>query len=224
MPISEKLGAILNQENFTEMFADGLAQKLPSGIDLTHESKNIEDAKKRLLSAKSLKMLGEKLDGLNKMFDEGKEAGKDVKALMQEYMKELIPEAKELMSGMTIKGATYRLAFVQLTVDYMVQNYSPAVHLEALQEFKQGVMFRNEELLSLSLNYTPAKIAEYAEKAKPEYDKLIEAEAVAVPNGNDEKEKVFDEANPFVENSGKIAPQVSQEPKQNVPTLNNANK
>ena len=143
---------------------------------------------------------------------------------MQEYMKGVIPEAKELMSGMTIKGAAYRLAFVQLTVDYVVQNYSPAVHLEALQEFKQGVMFRNEELLNLSLNYAPAKIAEYAAKVKPDYDKLIEAEAVAVPNGNDEKEKVFDEANPFVENDGKIAPQVSQAPKQNVPTLNNGNK
>ena len=40
----------------------------------------------------------------------------------------------------------------------------------------------------------------------------------------DNKERVFDEANPFVENGGKIAPQVSQEPKQNVPTLNNDNK
>jgi hypothetical protein len=40
----------------------------------------------------------------------------------------------------------------------------------------------------------------------------------------DDKEKVFDEENPFVENGGKIAPQVSQEPKQNVPTLNNDNK
>ena len=224
VPISEKLGAILNQENFTEMFADGLAQKLPSGIDLTHENKNIEDAKKRLLNAKSLKTLGEKLDGLNKKFDEGKEAGKDVKALMQEYMKGVIPEAKELMSGMTIKGAVYRLAFVQLTVDYMVQNYSPAVHLEALQEFKLGAMFRSEELLNLSLNYSPAKIAEYAEKVKPDYDKLVASEVVAVPNGNEEKEKVFGEDNPFVEDGGKIAPQVSQEPKQNVPTLNNGNK
>lgn len=224
VPISEKLGAILNQENFTEIFADGLAQKLPSGLDLTHENKNIQDAKKRLLSAKSLKTLGAKLDGLNKKFDEGKAEGKDVKALMQEYMKGVIPEAKELMSGMTIKGAAYRLAFVQLTVDYVVQNYSPAVHLEDLQEFKQGVMFRSEELLNLSLNYSPAKIAEYAEKVKPDYDKLIEAEAVAVPNGNDEKEKVFSEENPFVENGGKIAPQVSQAPKQNVPTLNNGNK
>ena len=223
-PISEKLGAILNQENFTEIFADGLAQKLPSGIDLTHESKNIQDAKKRLLSAKSLKELGAKLDGLNKKFDEGKAEGKDVKALMQEYMKGVIPEAKELMSGMTIKGAAYRLAFVQLTVDYVVQNYSPAVHLEALQEFKQGAMFRSEELLNLSLNYTPAKIAEYAEKIKPDYDKLVASEVVAVPNGNEEKEKVFGEDNPFVEDSGKIASQVSQEPKQNVPTLNNGNK
>ena len=221
VPISEKLGAILNQENFTEIFADGLAQKLPSGIDLTHENKNVQDAKKRLLSAKSLKTLGEKLDGLNKKFDEGKAEGKDVKALMQEYMKGVIPEAKELMSGMTIKGATYRLAFVQLTVDYVVQNYSPAVHLEALQEFKQGVMFRSEELLNLSLNYAPAKIAEYAEKVKPDYDKLVASEVVAVPNGNDEKEKVFDEANPFIEDGGKIAPQVSQAPKQNVPTHNN---
>ena len=221
VPISEKLGAILNQENFTEMFADGLAQKLPSGLDLTHENKNIQDAKKRLLSAKSLKELGAKLDGLNKKFDEGKEAGKDVKALMQEYMKGVIPEAKELMSGMPIKGAAYRLAFVQLTVDYVVQNYSPAVHLEALQEFKQGAMFRSEELLNLSLNYAPATIAEYAAKVKPDYDRLVASEVVAVPNGNDEKEKVFGEENPFVENDGKIAPQVSQEPKQDVPTLNN---
>lgn len=40
-------------------------------------------------------------------------------------------------------------------------------------------------------------------------------------NDTDDKEKVFDEANPFVENGGKIAPQVSQEPKQDVPTFNN---
>ena len=40
----------------------------------------------------------------------------------------------------------------------------------------------------------------------------------------DERVQVFGEANPFVDNGGKIAPQVSQEPKQNVPTLNNGNK
>ena len=40
----------------------------------------------------------------------------------------------------------------------------------------------------------------------------------------DNKEKVFNEENPFVENGGEIAPQVSQEPKQNVPTMNNGNK
>lgn len=42
---------------------------------------------------------------------------------------------------------------------------------------------------------------------------------------NNNKERVFDnDNNPFVENDGKIASQVSQEPKQNVPTLNNGNK
>jgi hypothetical protein len=104
-------------------------------------------------------------------------------------------------------------------VDYVVQNYSPAVHLEALQEFKQGAMFRSEELLNLSLNYAPAKIAEYAEKVKPDYDKLIQAEVLSVPNGNDEKEKVFGEENPFVENGGKIASQVSQSTQINAPSL-----
>ena len=143
---------------------------------------------------------------------------------MQEYMTGVIPEAKELMSGMTIKGAAYRLAFVQLTVDYVVQNYSPAVHLEALQEFKQGAMFRNEELLNLSLNYAPAKIAAYAEKVKPDYDKLVASEVVAVPNGNDEKEKVFDESNPFVENSANKSAPVNAQPKPDAPTLNANNK
>lgn len=42
-------------------------------------------------------------------------------------------------------------------------------------------------------------------------------------NYTDNKEKVFDDDNPFVENDDKIVPQVSQEPKQNVPTLNNGN-
>ena len=42
---------------------------------------------------------------------------------------------------------------------------------------------------------------------------------------NNNKERVFDnDNNPFVENDGKIASQVSQAPKQNVPTLNNGNK
>ena len=40
----------------------------------------------------------------------------------------------------------------------------------------------------------------------------------------EERVQVFGEDNPFVGNDGKIAPQVSQEPKQNVPTLNNNNK
>ena len=40
----------------------------------------------------------------------------------------------------------------------------------------------------------------------------------------EEYEPAFDEDNPFVEDSGKIVLQVSQEPKQNVPTLNNGNK
>jgi hypothetical protein len=214
----------LNQENFTETFVNDLAQKLPSGMNLQHEGKVIDNTKKGLSNAPNIKTIAAKIDELNKKFDEGKAEGKDEKALMQEYMKGLVPEAKLLVSAIGVKGTAYRIAFAQLAVDYLVQNYSPAVHVEALQEFKQGAMFRNEELLNLSLNYAPAKIAEFAAKVKPDYDKLIEAEVVAAPNGNDEKEKVFDEANPFVENSGKIAPQVSQEPKQNAPTLNNANK
>ena len=60
--------------------------------------------------------------------------------------------------------------------------------------------------------------------AKEEYGKFMEAEVAIVPNGNDDKERVFDAEHPFVEDRGKIAPQVSQVPKQNVPTLNNGNK
>ena len=43
-------------------------------------------------------------------------------------------------------------------------------------------------------------------------------------NYTNNKEKVFDDDNPFVENDDKIVPQVPQEPKQNVLTLNNGNK
>ena len=45
-----------------------------------------------------------------------------------------------------------------------------------------------------------------------------------VPSEEYFKEPAFGKDNPFVENGGQIAPQVSQEPKQNVSTLNNGNK
>ena len=57
------------------------------------------------------------------------------------------------------------------------------------------------------------------------YGKEIDNYAVDyVPSEEYFKEPAFDEDNPFVENGGKIAPQVSQAPQQNVPTLNNNNK
>ena len=57
------------------------------------------------------------------------------------------------------------------------------------------------------------------------YGKEIDNYAVDyVPSEEYFKEPAFGEENPFVGNDGKIAPQVSQAPKQNVPTLNSGNK
>ena len=57
------------------------------------------------------------------------------------------------------------------------------------------------------------------------YGKEIDNYAVDyVPSEEYFKEPAFGEDNPFVEDSGKIVLQVSQEPKQHVPTLNNGNK
>ena len=39
---------------------------------------------------------------------------------------------------------------------------------------------------------------------------------------DDDYEPAFGNDNPFMEDSGEIAPQVSQEPKQNVPTISNS--
>lgn len=41
---------------------------------------------------------------------------------------------------------------------------------------------------------------------------------------DDEYEPAFGEDNPFMEDDSEIAPQVSQAPKQNVPTMNKGNK
>ena len=57
------------------------------------------------------------------------------------------------------------------------------------------------------------------------YGKEIDNYAVDyVPSEEYFKEPAFGEGNPFVENGGKTAPQVPEQPKQNVTTLNNGNK
>ena len=57
------------------------------------------------------------------------------------------------------------------------------------------------------------------------YGKEIDNYAVDyVPSEEYFKEPAFGEGNPFVENGGKTAPQIPEQPKQNVTTLNNGNK
>ena len=221
-PIFEKLAEVINQENFKDNLVDGLAQKLPSGITLKHEDKNIEEMKTFFFkrSASCLQGLSAKINGLNKKFEAGLEEGKEAKALMQEYVKGLAGEAKILVGAMTIKSTAYRHVLTQLTVDYLVQNYSPAAHMKDLQEFKQGALFSNEALLKAAFGNNQTAI----DKAKEEYGKLMEAEVAVAPNGNDEKEQVFGENNPFVENNGDKSPQISQPSKQSTLTMNNNNK
>ena len=218
VPVFEKLAEVINQENFKENLVDGLAQKLPSGITLKHEDKNIEEMKTYFFkrSASCLQGLSAKINGLNKKFEAGLEEGKEAKALMQEYVKGLAGEAQILAGAMTIKSTAYRHVLTQLTVDYLVQNYSPAVHMKDLQEFKQGALFSNEALLKAAFGNNQTAI----DKAKEEYGKLMEAEVAVVPNGNNEKEHVFGENNPFVEGGANKSAPISQQSKQNIPTMN----
>ena len=74
-----------------------------------------------------------------------------------------------------------------------------------------------------NVNYTLEDIMKGAQSQENEIDDVKANDDSSVYD-DDDYEPVFDNDNPFVENDDKIVPQVPQEPKQNVPTLNNGNK
>jgi hypothetical protein len=129
--------------------------------------------------------------------------------------------AKTLIDNLTAVAVYPELS--SLANEYIDKNVS------IYKEISDEDLFYNEAINDYALDqnptvtYTLEDIMKGDQSQENEIDN-VNNDASSAYDDLDDYEPAFDEDNPFVENDGKIAPQISQEPKQNVPTLNNNNK
>ena len=126
--------------------------------------------------------------------------------------------AKTLMDNLTAVAVYPELS--SLANEYINKNISLYKEIVA-EDYRYGDRIDNYAVDYVpSKNYTLEEIMKGAQSQENEIDD-VKANDISSVYDDDDYEPAFDDDNPFVENDGKIAPQVSEEPKQSVPTLNN---
>lgn len=129
--------------------------------------------------------------------------------------------AKTLMDNLTAVAVYPELS--ALANEYIDKNIS------LYKEIATEDYLYSDRIDNYPVDYVPSKNYTLEDIMKEEQSQENEIDDVKANDDSsvydeDDYEPAFGEENPFVEDSGKIAPQVSQEPKQNEPTLNNGNK
>jgi hypothetical protein len=130
--------------------------------------------------------------------------------------------AKTLIDNLTAVAVYPQLS--SLANEYIDKNVS------IYKEIFDADLFYNEAINDYALDqnptvtYTLEDIMKGAQSQENEIGGAKAKDDSSVYDDLDDYEPAFDDENPFVENDGKIVPQVSQESKQNVPTVNTGNK
>ena len=142
-------------------------------------------------------------------------AGKKETA-MAEYALKVFSIALVSTQQIEFDGAKESIITAQKVTDAFLKQFSPCSMDKSLQKYADNYAIKNSDQIidSLKVKVKPLLQNKLDEGFKDVREELFPQE----------RTQVFGKDNPFVEDSGEIAPQVSQEPKQNVPTLNNGNK
>ena len=160
-------------------------------------------------------MVMKEFDEFNQKFEARMKVGKKETA-MAEYALKVFSIALVSTQQIEFDGAKESIITAQKVTDAFLKEFSPCSMDESLQKFADNYAIKNSDKIIDSLK---AKVDPFLKNKLDEGFKDVKKEMFP-----QERVQVFGEDNPFVGNDGKIAPQVSQEPKQNVPTLNNGNK
>jgi hypothetical protein len=233
-PCAEKIRKIFYGDDYTENIAKDLISKNIFGnYDKTFIQRVLENMVIRPAFENHINELNEQFDQDIKNGNQREAVAKLVRGVFKaadEYPTFIVGNSKlgrVQACGILAKTLTDNLTAVavypqlsSLANEYIDKNVS------LYKEIFDSDLFYKEEIDNYALDhnstvtYTLEDIMKGAQSQENEIDN-VNNDASSV---YDDYEPAFDDDNPFVEDNGKIAPQVSQEPKQNVPTLNNNNK
>jgi hypothetical protein len=149
-------------------------------------------------------------DEFNEKFEAQMKAGKKETA-MAEYALKVFSIALVSTQQIEFDGAKESIITAQKVTDAFLKQFSPCSMDESLQKYADNYAIKNSDKIIDSLK---AKVEPSLENKLDEGFKDVREELFP-----EERVHVFGKENPFVVNDGKIAPQVSQEPKLDVPKL-----
>ena len=160
---------------------------------------------------------------INADFDSAIATGADPKAEMDHVVRKLFVDAfKSVKAWGDYSQMEDKIEATKIMAKTMLERHTAlALHSDNLGDAVNGYV---EQYTNTMKELSKQNKDFISEMEEVEFNRMNGVSSNSVSNNTDDKVKVFDEANPFVENGGKIAPQVSQAPKQNVPTFNNGNK
>ncbi len=206
-------------EKATSEFINNLAAKLHEELPGNNMAKFVRVVQYQAMLTRSF----ETINQLNENFDAAVANGGDPKKEMAKVVHgvfkttdKFFKETEKEFLGRVIETSLDNMEGLKIAVQFIIDNLTAAAIYpnelsDAVSEYMEQNLAIYEEIA------TDGK--EYADEIG-NYQKMLEGDAVV----GDDYEPAFGDDNPFVENDDKIVPQVPQEPKQNVPTLNNGNK
>ena len=154
-------------------------------------------------------------DAFNKKYETQMKEGKKETA-MAEYALKVFSIALVSTQQIEFDGAKESIITAQKVTDAFLKQFSPCSMDESLQKFADNYAIKNFDKIIDSLK---AKVEPFLQDRLDEGFKDVREELFP-----QERAQVFGDGKMFVENDGSKSLPVNQQPKPNVPTLNNGNK
>ena len=235
-PCAEKIEEMFYGDDYTENIAKDLISKNIFG----NYDKNFIQT---MLESMVIKPAFENhINELNVQFDQDIKKGNQNEA-MAKLVRGVFKVADEYQAYIVGNSKLGRVQACGILAKTLIDNLTAVAVYPQLSSLANEYIDKNvsiyKEIFDADLFYDEA-INDYAldQNATEAYTleelmKMDQTQSKNINNVNDDVSSVysddvgdyepaFDDDNPFVENSGEIAPQVSQEPKQNVPTISNS--
>lgn len=203
-------------ETVVELYRETSGDK-PSANETEQEKENREQRESNRSYAYKFLLQGMKdtITELNQQFDEAVANGGNPKKEMQKVVNGIFQSTVERFSMNVVDGKLEKVEAFKNATQIIVNNFTAAaIYPNELKEAVNAYINQNVEIYK--------EIVEAGKEYSKEignYKQQLEQDVL-----DGKREPVFDDEHPFVEDSGKIASQVSGQPKQNVTTLNNGNK
>ena len=207
-PIADKTAALVTNASIKGKVIDTLKEKMP--VDSTGEFMFGST-----VQSMGNKFITDKIQPMNEDFDRGVAKGNDPKKEMGHVVRKIFVDSMKTMGRMTsYTDSKEKIAAMKIFTREVAMNFTAAAI--------------NPELGNVVDSYVELNANRYEKIVSEGKDFFDEMEAFedklnhGLISEEEPVEQVFSgDNNPFVENGGPVSPQVSPQPKPNVPTLNN---